>query len=686
MVDLRNIQSIKDKETVAIEPVRGEFALQSPYTPRGDQPDAITELVKGLNEKRRFQTLLGVTGSGKTFTMANVIQQVQRPVLVIAPNKTLAAQLYSEFKEFFPENRVSYFVSYYDYYQPEAYIPSTDTYIEKDAAINDEIDKMRHSATRAILESRDTIVVASVSCIYGLGAPDDYFKMMIFLERGGEIDRDELLRQLVLLQYSRSDVEFMRGSFRVRGEVIDIFPADQDERALRLVLFGDEIEEISEIDSITGQTVKQLERCAIYPVSHFVTDRSNLQRAMITIRKELYEWLPALRKEGKEFEAERLEQRTLYDLEMIKEVGFCSGIENYSRHIAGREEGDPPTTLLDYFPEDFLVIIDESHVTIPQLGGMYRGDRARKTSLVNYGFRLPSALDNRPLRDDEFWNLVGQVVFVSATPGQFEIAKSEGAVVEQINRPTGLLDPEVEIRPALNQVDDLLEEIKLTVELGDRVLVTTLTKKMAEDLSSYLQEIGIRSRYLHSDIKTIERVEILRGLRKGDFDVLIGINLLREGLDLVEVSLVAILDADKEGFLRSTRSLIQTMGRAARNIRGRVILYADRITGSMREAMDEADRRRLIQREFNEKHGIIPQTASRPLENLPGNEAISVKEQPIVIDGEVLAIPVDPKDQKKLIESLRAKMFDAAGRKEFERAAGLRDALLKLQERLLLES
>ncbi|MCB0331661.1 MAG: excinuclease ABC subunit UvrB, partial [Bdellovibrionales bacterium] len=549
----------------------------------------------------RFQTLLGVTGSGKTFTMANVIEKLGRPTLVIAPNKTLAAQLYSEFREFFPKNRVRYFVSYYDYYQPEAYVPATDTYIEKDASINDEIDKLRHSATRAILETTDVIVVASVSCIYGLGAPEDYFRMMLFLEPGQELSREDAIRQLVLMQYRRSDVEFSRGTFRARGDTLDIFPADEDSSAYRATFFGDEVEELHLLDPITGHTLQPLNRVAVYPVSHFVTERERIVKAAKLIREELKMWLPRLRNQGKLLEAERLEQRTLYDLELLQEAGFCSGIENYSRHIAGREAGEPPTTLLDYFPPDFLLVIDESHVTLPQLGGMYNGDQARKQSLVDYGFRLPSALDNRPLNIEEFWERVGQTIFVSATPAGRELDLSEGVVVEQVNRPTGLLDPALIIRPAKNQVDDLLQEIQETIKKDERVLVTTLTKKMAEDLAEFLRESGVRCRYLHSDIKTIERVEILRGLRKGEFDVLIGINLLREGLDLVEVSLVAVFDADKEGFLRSGPSLIQTVGRAARNINGRAILYGDVVTKSMQEAINETERRRKIQAAFNEE-------------------------------------------------------------------------------------
>lgn len=659
------------------------FKLASPFKPAGDQPQAIQTIDRNLRDGLSYQTLLGVTGSGKTFTMANVIELQQRPALVIAPNKTLAAQLYGEFKEFFPDNRVRYFVSYYDYYQPEAYVPSTDTFIEKDAAINEEIDKMRHSATRALLESRDTIVVASVSCIYGLGAPEDYFNMMLFVEEGESIGREEVIQKLVYMQYTRSEMEFSRGNFRVRGETIDIFPSDEDARAIRLLFFGDEIEEIREIDSISGSTIRRLDKAAFYPVSHFVTGQETIKRAVVSIREELQDRLRELEIDGKLLEAQRLEQRTLYDIELMTEIGFCPGIENYSRHLAGRPAGTPPTTLIDYFPDDYLLIIDESHVTVPQIGGMCRGDRARKETLVNYGFRLPSAIDNRPLNMQEFWDRAGQTIFVSATPGETEIRLSEGAVIEQVNRPTGLLDPSVEVRPATNQVDDLLGEIRATVEQGERVLALTLTKKMAENLAEYLREISIRCRYLHSDINAIERVEILKGLRRGDFDVLIGINLLREGLDLVEVSLVAILDADKEGFLRSGRSLIQIMGRAARNINGRVILYADTVTGSMREAMAETDRRRSIQAAFNEKHGIVPKSARSSMTVSLGNTREFELLPDVMLGEEKLEIPKDPNEQKKLISKLRKQMFDAAAKREFEQAAGLRDAINKIEQELL---
>ena len=614
--------------------------------------------------------------------MANVISKINRPALIIAPNKTLAAQLYAEFKEFFPENKVRYFVSYYDYYQPEAYVPSTDTYIEKDSAVNDEIDKMRHAATKSLLEARDSIIIASVSCIYGLGAPEDYFKLMLYLEMGDKAEREKIIRQLVYMQYKRTDIDFTRGTFRVRGENIDIFPSDQDSSAIRLLFFGDEIEEIREIDPLTGGTLKKIESCTVYPVSHFVTDREAVDKAIVTIRQELKERCRELVVEGKALESQRLEQRTLYDLELLDEIGFCPGVENYSRHLAGRQAGDPPTTLLDYFPDDFLLIVDESHVTVSQIGGMYRGDRARKSTLVNFGFRLPSALDNRPLNLDEFWERVEQTVFVSATPADFELEKSEGIVIEQVNRPTGLLDPQVTIKPATHQVDDLITEIQATVAKGERVLAITLTKKMSEDLSAYLREVGIRARYLHSDITTIERVEILRGLRRGDFDVLIGINLLREGLDLVEVSLVAILDADKEGFLRSTRSLIQIMGRAARNVNGRVILYADQMTKSMKDAIAETDRRRKIQAEFNKEHGIVPRTAVRSEQIALGD---AVAEAAVGEDAPKygIIVPEDPKEQQKLLESLKKQMFEAAARREYENAAKLRDTIKAIQEDLL---
>ncbi len=659
------------------------FKLVSEFSPMGDQVRAIAELDENLRKGVAKQVLLGVTGSGKTFTVANVIAKQQRPTLVIAPNKTLAAQLYAELRVLFPENRVRYFVSYYDYYQPEAYVPSTNTYIEKDAAINEEIDKMRHSATRALLESRDTIIVASVSCIYGIGAPEDYFNMMLFLERGEKLARAELLRSLVEMQYTRNDLEFARGRFRVKGEVVDIFPSDEDARATRLVFFGDEIEEIREIDSITSSTLRKLDRVAIYPNSHYVTAKESVLNAIKTIKKELKDWLPELRNRGKDLEAERLEQRTLYDCELLQEIGFCSGIENYSRHISGRKQGEPPTTLLDYFPEDFLLIVDESHVTLSQLGGMSRGDRSRKQTLVDFGFRLPSAIDNRPLTIEEFWSRAPQAVFVSATPGELELEMSCGVIVEQLIRPTGLLDPEVIVRPATNQVDDLLGEIGAVVKRGERALVTTLTKKMAEDLSEYCRKIGIKSRYLHSDIDTIERVEILRGLRRKDFDVLIGINLLREGLDLPEVSLVAILDGDKEGFLRSRSSLIQTIGRAARNLNGRAVIYADKITDSIKDAVAETRRRRETQAEYNLVHGITPRSVTKDIPDALIDTSEPKIETIFEVGDAKIEIPTERAAQQKLIDSLRKEMFEAASKREFERAAEIRDVINKVQEELL---
>lgn len=673
----KNLKRLKEHQQAQ------KFVLKSGFEPRGDQPQAIQKLDENLKKGARFQTLLGVTGSGKTFTIANVIERQQRPTLVIAPNKTLAAQLYSEFREFFPENRVHYFVSYYDYYQPEAYIPSTDTYIEKDSAINDEIDKMRHAATKALLESRDVIIVASVSCIYGLGTPEEYVSMMLFIEKGQHIQRDELLMNLALMQYNRSDFEFVRGTFRVRGETVDIFPSDEDERAVRVLFFGNEIEEIREIDPLSGHTLGKLDHAAVYPVSHFVTSRSAVERAIKTARIELKERLKELIGQGKVLEAQRLEQRTMYDMELLAETGFCPGIENYSRHLEGRAPGTPPGTLIDYFPKDFLLVIDESHVTVPQIGGMFRGDQSRKQTLVDFGFRLPSALDNRPLNMTEFWSRMGQTIFVSATPSEYEIEKSEGTVIEQVNRPTGLLDPVVTIRPATNQVDDLIGEIRKTVDEGDRVLVTTLTKKMAEDLTEYLRNIGVRCRYLHADINAIERVEILRGLRKGDFDVLVGINLLREGLDLVEVALVGIIDADKEGFLRSTRSLIQTMGRTARNIKGRVILYADIITRSIEDAVTETKRRREIQAAFNKAHGIVPQSARSSIQAPLGTEAAEALELSDQVARYQIEIPRESEAQEELVRRLRKEMLQAASKREYERAAQLRDQLRAVEELLI---
>jgi excinuclease ABC subunit B len=660
---------------------KGEFRLVSSYQPQGDQPQAIDKLVKGLSGKKQHQVLLGVTGSGKTFTMANVIARTNKPTLVIAPNKTLAAQLYNEFRELFPENAVRYFVSYYDYYQPEAYVPSTDTYIEKDASINDEIDKLRHSATKALLERRDTLIVASVSCIYGLGSPEAYFDLMVYVEEGTNINRDHMLRKLVDIQYQRSDYDFHRGTFRVRGDIVEIFPAYEDSSALRIEFFDEAIEAIHEIDPIRGKVQRRVDKAAIYPASHYVTGEDRMKKAILGIRVELKERLAQLRGERKLLEAQRLEQRTLYDLELLEEMGFCPGIENYSRHLTGRQPGEPPPTLLSYFPNDFLLFIDESHVTVPQIGGMYRGDRSRKETLVEYGFRLPSALDNRPLNFDEFQACLNQVIYVSATPANYEMKQSDGAIVEQLIRPTGLTDPEVLIRPARNQVDDLLEEIRKRVERKERVLVTTLTKRMAEDLTDYYQDLNVKVRYLHSDIQTLERVEIIRDLRTGVFDVLVGINLLREGLDLPEVSLVAILDADKEGFLRSDRSLIQTIGRAARNVHGTVILYADGITDSMKRAMDETQRRRRLQAAFNKEHGITPQTVIRSL----GSPLVRI------YDADYFDIPVaaeqgdkyGPGELPRMIRQLKKEMKQAAEQLEFEKAAELRDRIRGLEEREL---
>jgi len=660
---------------------QGEFRLISGFQPQGDQPRAIDQLVSGLQAKRRHQVLLGVTGSGKTFTMANVIARVNRPTLVIAPNKTLAAQLYEEFRELFPENAVRYFVSYYDYYQPEAYVPSTDTYIEKDSSINDEIDKLRHSATKALLERRDTLIVASVSCIYGLGSPEAYFDLMVYLEEGAKVDRDQMLRKLVDIQYQRSDYDFHRGTFRVRGDIVEIFPAYEDRSALRVELFDDTIEVISEIDAIRGKVLRRVDKATIYPASHYVTGQDRMKQAVLGIRIELKERLKELRDQRKLLEAQRLEQRTLYDLELLEEMGFCPGIENYSRHLTGRRPGEPPPTLLSYFPSDFLLVIDESHVTVPQIGGMYRGDRSRKETLVEYGFRLPSALDNRPLNFEEFAACINQTIYVSATPAAFELGSSNGAVVEQLIRPTGLMDPAISVRPARSQVDDLLEEIRKRVERRERVLVTTLTKRMAEDLTEYYQDLNVKVRYLHSDIETIERVEIIRQLRSGQFDVLVGINLLREGLDLPEVSLVAILDADKEGFLRSDRSLIQTIGRAARNVNGMVILYADSMTDSMKRAIGETERRRRTQAAFNKKHGITPQSIVKAL----GSPLVKI------YDADYVDVPLVADKRAKYgvtelprqIRKLKKEMKQAAERLEFEKAAELRDRIRELEQQEL---
>jgi excinuclease ABC subunit B len=666
------------------------FELVSAFAPAGDQPRAIAELVAGLKAGRRFQTLMGATGTGKSFVMANVIATVQRPALVMAPNKTLAAQLYNELKEFFPKNAVEYFVSYYDYYQPEAYIPSTDTYIEKDSAINDAIDRMRHAATRSLFERRDVIIVASVSCIYGLGSAEAYLGMLLYLEAGGVATRQSILEKLVAIQYERNDIDFSRGCFRVRGDVIEVFPAHEEDRAIRIELFGDEIEAIYEVDPLRGKRLRELERVAIYPNSHYVMPPDRRKQAIDSIKAELKEQLELLVAKGQLIEAQRLEQRTQYDIEMMITAGFCKGIENYSRHLSGRAPGDPPPCLLDYFPSDWILIVDESHITIPQIGGMYRGDQARKDSLIGYGFRLPSARDNRPLKFHEWEEKIANAILVSATPGDWELEKTDGVVVEQIIRPTGLLDPQVEVRPAIDQVDDLYGEIRKVLERKERVLVTTLTKRMSEDLTEYLQELGVKVRYLHSDVETIERMNILRDLRRGDFDVLIGINLLREGIDLPEVSLVAILDADKEGFLRSTRSLIQTIGRAARNAHGKVIMYADRITASMQEAIDETNRRRAIQAAYNAEHNITPRTIHKKIHDLeahiPEDPDAPAAQNPtqgvsprIALPGELTAEQVEAE-----VSRLREEMREAARELRFEQAAKLRDQM-KRMEQLLLE-
>ena len=655
-----------------------QFTLTTQFIPKGDQPKAIKQLAGGLKNGLRHQALLGVTGSGKTFTIANVIAEINKPALVLAPNKTLAAQLFAEFKELFPENAVGYFVSYYDYYQPEAYIPTTDTYIEKDSSINDEIDKLRHSATHALLTRNDVIIVASVSCIYGIGSPKDYGSMHLYAEKGMDTQRDEVLKRLVEMQYQRNDYDFYRGTFRVRGDVVEIFPAYEAETAVRLEFFGDTIEAISEIDPMRGRILRKANKTLIHPASHYVTTRDNLKRAMDSIREELRERLTLLKAENKLLEAQRLEQRTMFDLEMLEEMGYCSGIENYSRHLSGRLPGEPPYTLIDYFPEDFLLIIDESHISIPQIGGMYHGDRSRKETLVGYGFRMPSALDNRPLKFDEFEKRVNQAIYVSATPAKYEMEKANGAVVEQIIRPTGLMDPDIEVRPAKAQVDDLLGEIRKRVEKKERVLVTTLTKRMSEDLTRYYADLGVRVKYLHSDIETLERVEILRALRLGEFDCLIGINLLREGLDLPEVSLVAILDADKEGFLRSERSLIQTCGRAARNVNGCVIMYADRITGSMQIAIDETIRRRKLQAEYNKKNGITPETIKSAIKDvLSSVYEADYYTVPVVAEKEAEYIP--PHELPDLIKALRKEMQVAAKEMDFEKAAELRDRIKELE-------
>ncbi|HJK89919.1 MAG TPA: excinuclease ABC subunit UvrB [Polyangiaceae bacterium LLY-WYZ-15_(1-7)] len=650
------------------------FELVTDLAPKGDQPTAIRELVAGLEAGDKHQTLLGITGSGKTFTIANTIATVNRPTLIMAPNKTLAAQLWQEMKELFPHNAVEYFVSYYDYYQPEAYIPTTDTYIEKDAIINDSIDRMRHSATRSLLARRDVIIVASVSCIYGIGSAEWYHEMLISLEVGQELLRDRLLRRLVDIQYQRNDVDFHRGTFRVRGDTVEIFPAHAESIAVRIEYFGDEIDRICEIDPLRGQVLTELDRYAIYPGSHYVTPEEQRGKAVAAIRDELRERLQDLEAANKLLERQRLEQRTMFDLEMLEQMGYCQGIENYSRHLSGRDPGEPPPTLIDYFPDDFLIVLDESHQTVPQIGAMYRGDRARKETLVSHGFRLPSALDNRPLKFEEWESHVVQAIYVSATPGDYEIDKTEGVFVEQVIRPTGLMDPPIEVRPVKSQVDDLLGEIRLRVEKDERVLVTTLTKRMAEDLTEYYGELGVRVRYLHSDIDTIERVEILRDLRKGEFDVLVGINLLREGLDLPEVSLVAILDADKEGFLRSPRSLIQTVGRAARNVEGRAIMYADKVTAAMKVAMDETERRRAIQQAYNEEHGITPQTIRKAIRSLDVSMGTTDYSAVPRVEGAGEDQPLEER-----IEALRAAMLAAAEDLDFERAAELRDEIKRLE-------
>ncbi|MGG4041344.1 excinuclease ABC subunit UvrB [Bacillus smithii] len=655
--------------------MENRFELVSKYRPQGDQPKAIQQLVKGIREGKKHQTLLGATGTGKTFTISNVIKEVNKPTLVIAHNKTLAGQLYSEFKEFFPNNAVEYFVSYYDYYQPEAYVPQTDTYIEKDSSINDEIDKLRHSATSALFERRDVIIIASVSCIYGLGSPEEYRDLVVSLRVGMEMERDHLLRRLVDIQYERNDINFQRGTFRVRGDVVEIFPASRDEHCIRVEFFGDEIDRIREVNALTGEILGEREHAAIFPASHFVTREEKMKMAIRNIEIELEERLKELRDQGKLLEAQRLEQRTRYDLEMMREMGFCSGIENYSRHLALRPPGSTPYTLLDYFPDDFLIVVDESHVTLPQIRGMFNGDRARKQVLVDHGFRLPSALDNRPLTFEEFEKHINQIVYVSATPGPYEMEHCP-EMVEQIIRPTGLLDPTIDVRPIEGQIDDLLAEIQERTKRNERVLVTTLTKKMAEDLTDYLKEVGIKVQYLHSEVKTLERIEIVRDLRLGKFDVLVGINLLREGLDIPEVSLVAILDADKEGFLRSERSLIQTIGRAARNANGHVIMYADHITDSMEKAISETKRRRAIQEAYNKEHGITPKTIQKGIRDvIRATYAAEEKETYEKSPKKKLSA----EEKNRLIASLETEMKEAAKALDFERAAQLRDAILELK-------
>jgi excinuclease ABC subunit B len=656
--------------------VKDQFELVSAYSPQGDQPEAIRQLVEGIRNNKRHQTLLGATGTGKTFTVSNVIKEVNKPTLVIAHNKTLAGQLYSEFKEFFPNNAVEYFVSYYDYYQPEAYVPQTDTFIEKDASINDEIDKLRHSATSSLFERKDVIIIASVSCIYGLGSPEEYREMVLSLRSGMEIERNHLLHRLVDIQYERNDIDFKRGTFRVRGDVVEIFPVSRDEHCVRVEFFGDEIDRIREVDALTGEIIGEREHIAIFPASHFVTREEKMRVAIQNIEKELEERLEELRADNKLLEAQRIEQRTRYDLEMMREMGFCSGIENYSRHLTLRPAGSTPYTLLDYFPEDFLLIIDESHVTLPQIRGMFNGDKARKQVLVDHGFRLPSALDNRPLTFDEFDKHVHNAIFVSATPGPYELEHTPD-MVQQIIRPTGLLDPTIEIRPIEGQIDDLISEIHERVKKNERVLVTTLTKKMSEDLTDYLKEIGIKVQYLHSEVKTLERIEIIRELRMGKYDVLIGINLLREGLDIPEVSLITILDADKEGFLRSERSLIQTIGRAARNANGHVIMYADRMTNSMELAISETRRRRATQEEYNEKHGITPKTIQKAIRDVI--RATHAAEEQEEYTPAASFSKMNKKEREKLIATMEKEMKTEAKALNFERAAELRDLLLELK-------
>ena len=659
------------------------FKIVSEYTPRGDQPKAIDELVAGLKRNDEHQVLLGITGSGKTYTAACVIEKMQKPTLIMAHNKTLAAQLYGEFKELFPENAVEYFVSYYDYYQPEAYVVSSDTYIEKDSMINEEIDRMRHSATRTLLSRRDVIIVASVSCIYGIGDPNYYKELVISLEVGQEVRRDALLRRLVDLQYERNDIDFHRGTFRVRGDIVEVFPSFSEDRALRIEFFGDEIDQIAIVDPLRGKTISKEKTTAIFPNSHYVTPASQLVRAIEAIKVELRERLQFLSANMKLVEKQRLEQRTMFDLEMLEQMGHCNGIENYSRHLSGREPGAPPPTLIDYFPKDFLCFVDESHQTVPQVQSMFRGDQSRKTTLVDFGFRLPSAMDNRPLKFEEWEQRLGKIIYVSATPGDYELKKAEGVVVEQVIRPTGLLDPEIEVRPVKEQVDDLVGEIRLRVKKKDRVLVTTLTKRMSEDLTEYLTDLGIKVRYLHSDVDTLDRIEIIRDLRRGEFDVLVGINLLREGLDIPEVSLVAILDADKEGFLRSDRALIQTCGRAARNLDGRVIMYADKMTASMKRCIDETNRRRIIQAEYNKEHGITPKSTKRAILDMHGKEfdgTVDVTALPKAAEKQrqyVADIPLDKIPQT--VTKLKKEMHAAAEDLDFEKAAQLRDRIKALE-------